>query len=47
MSDAQALTVNIKGQGGHGAMATVEGNVVLAVSLSRAAPWFGGGRTGL
>jgi amidohydrolase len=32
MSDAQPLTVNIRGQGGHGAMATVDGNVVLAVS---------------
>ena len=32
MSDAQSITVNIKGRGGHGAMATVEGNVVLAVS---------------
>jgi amidohydrolase len=32
MSDAQPITVNIKGRGGHGAMATVEGNVVLAVS---------------
>jgi amidohydrolase len=32
MSDAQSLTVNIQGRGGHGAMATVEGNVVLAVS---------------
>jgi amidohydrolase len=32
MSDAQSLAVNITGRGGHGAMATVEGNVVLAVS---------------
>jgi amidohydrolase len=32
MSDAQSITINIKGRGGHGAMATVEGNVVLAVS---------------
>jgi amidohydrolase len=32
MSDAQPIAVNIKGRGGHGAMATVEGNVVLAVS---------------
>ena len=32
MSDAQPLTVNIRGRGGHGAMATVDGNVVLAVS---------------
>jgi amidohydrolase len=32
MSSACALTINITGTGGHGAMATVEGNVVLAVS---------------
>jgi amidohydrolase len=32
MSDAQPITINIQGRGGHGAMATVEGNVVLAVS---------------
>jgi amidohydrolase len=32
MSDGQTLSVNIKGRGGHGAMATTEGNVVLAVS---------------
>ena len=32
MSEARALTVQIRGKGGHGAMATVEGNVVLAVS---------------
>jgi len=32
MSDARALAVHITGRGGHGAMATVEGNVVLAVS---------------
>jgi amidohydrolase len=32
MSEARALTVQIKGKGGHGAMASVEGNVVLAVS---------------
>jgi amidohydrolase len=32
MSEARALTVTIKGKGGHGAMASVDGNVVLAVS---------------
>jgi len=32
MSDGQTLSVHINGRGGHGAMATVEGNVVLAVS---------------
>jgi amidohydrolase len=32
MSEATAFTIHIKGKGGHGAMATVEGNVVLAVS---------------
>lgn len=32
MSEARAINVRIKGKGGHGAMATVEGNVVLAVS---------------
>ena len=32
MSDGQTLRVDITGRGGHGAMATVEGNVVLAVS---------------
>lgn len=32
MSEAKALTVDIEGKGGHGAMATSEGNVVLAVS---------------
>jgi amidohydrolase len=32
MSQANALTINIEGKGGHGAMASVEGNVVLAVS---------------
>ena len=32
MSEVCALTVHITGRGGHGAMATVEGNVVLAVS---------------
>jgi amidohydrolase len=32
MSDGQTLSVHIKGRGGHGAMATTEGNVVLAVS---------------
>lgn len=32
MSEARALKVLLKGKGGHGAMASVEGNVVLAVS---------------
>ena len=32
MSQANALTIDIEGKGGHGAMASVEGNVVLAVS---------------
>jgi amidohydrolase len=32
MSEAVGLAVHIHGKGGHGAMATVEGNVVLAVS---------------
>jgi amidohydrolase len=32
MSEARALSVRIVGKGGHGAMSTVEGNVVLAVS---------------
>lgn len=32
MSEARSLSVMIKGKGGHGAMATVNGNVVLAVS---------------
>jgi len=32
MSEAKAITVQIKGKGGHGAMATTEGNVVLALS---------------
>jgi len=32
MSDAQALLVEIRGKGGHGAMASADGNVVLAVS---------------
>ena len=32
MSEAVGLAVHISGKGGHGAMATVEGNVVLAVS---------------
>jgi amidohydrolase len=32
MSDGQTLSVRIAGRGGHGAMATTEGNVVLAVS---------------
>jgi amidohydrolase len=32
MSEAASLSVHIKGRGGHGAMASVEGNVILAVS---------------
>ena len=32
MSDGQTLRVDITGRGGHGAMSTIEGNVVLAVS---------------
>jgi amidohydrolase len=32
MSDGQTLTVRVSGRGGHGAMATNEGNVVLAIS---------------
>jgi len=32
MSDGQTLAVHITGRGGHGAMSTIEGNVVLAVS---------------
>ena len=32
MSDGQTMSVHITGRGGHGAMATIEGNVVLAVS---------------
>jgi amidohydrolase len=32
MSDGQTLSVHITGRGGHGAMSTSEGNVVLAVS---------------
>lgn len=32
MSQANALVVDIQGKGGHGAMSSVEGNVVLAVS---------------
>jgi amidohydrolase len=32
MSDGQTLRVDISGRGGHGAMSTIEGNVVLAVS---------------
>src|SRR5665213_1439010 len=45
MSDGQTLTVRIKGRGGHGAMATTEGNVVLAIS--HLAPLLGGGGAGL
>jgi amidohydrolase len=32
MSEATSLSIHIKGKGGHGAMASVEGNVILAVS---------------
>ncbi len=32
MSDGQTLSIQISGRGGHGAMSTTEGNVVLAVS---------------
>jgi amidohydrolase len=32
MSQANAITIDIAGKGGHGAMSSVEGNVVLAVS---------------
>jgi amidohydrolase len=32
MSEAASLSVNITGKGGHGAMASVDGNVILAVS---------------
>jgi amidohydrolase len=32
MSDAKSLAIEIRGKGGHGAMASSEGNVVLAVS---------------
>ena len=32
MSEAASLSIHIKGNGGHGAMASVEGNVILAVS---------------
>jgi amidohydrolase len=32
MSEAASLSIHITGKGGHGAMATVEGNVILAVS---------------
>jgi amidohydrolase len=32
MSDGQTLSIRISGRGGHGAMSTTEGNVVLAVS---------------
>jgi amidohydrolase len=32
MSEAASLLIQIKGKGGHGAMATVDGNVILAVS---------------
>jgi amidohydrolase len=32
MSEASSLVIHIKGKGGHGAMSTVDGNVILAVS---------------
>ena len=32
MSEALAIAVHIEGKGGHGAMATVDGNVILAIS---------------
>jgi amidohydrolase len=32
MSDGQTLSVHVIGRGGHGAMSTIEGNVVLAIS---------------
>jgi amidohydrolase len=32
MSEASAFSVHVTGQGGHGALATIEGNVVLAIS---------------
>ena len=32
MSEAASISIHIKGQGGHGAMASTEGNVILAVS---------------
>jgi amidohydrolase len=32
MSEVRSLSVHLKGRGGHGAMATTEGNVVLAIS---------------
>ena len=32
MSEAASLSIHIKGKGGHGAMASTEGNVILAVS---------------
>lgn len=32
MSEATSLSVEVKGKGGHGAMASIDGNVVLAVS---------------
>lgn len=33
MSEFRSLSVHLKGRGGHGAMATTEGNVVLAISF--------------
>ena len=32
MSEARALSVHVEGKGGHGAMASAEGNVILAIS---------------
>jgi amidohydrolase len=45
MSQANAIAIDINGKGGHGAMSTVEGNVVLAVSAL--APRLGEVVTGL
>jgi amidohydrolase len=45
MSQANAITIDIKGKGGHGAMSSAEGNVVLAVSAL--APRLGEVVTGL
>ncbi len=45
MSDGQTLSVHFMGRGGHGAMSTTEGNVVLAIS--HLAPRLGGVVDGL
>ena len=40
MSQAQMISVRLDGKGGHGAMATTAGNVILAVSYLRPdSPW--------